>query len=65
MTRRTEACKEIRAALCWTTPEIVQLAKEHNDANIAKLPARFNFITASVWIMVKNLLNTSLKVVRL
>jgi len=30
----------IRAALCWT-PEIAKLAREHNNANILTLPARF------------------------
>lgn len=30
----------IRAALCWT-PEIGELARLHNDANICSLPARF------------------------
>jgi len=30
----------VRAALCWM-PEIVQLARQHNDANILALPARF------------------------
>jgi ribose 5-phosphate isomerase B len=30
----------IRAALCWT-PEIAELARLHNDANIVSLPARF------------------------
>jgi ribose 5-phosphate isomerase B len=30
----------IRAALCWSK-EIVALAREHNDANILSLPARF------------------------
>ena len=30
----------IRSALCWT-PEIAKLAREHNDANILTLPARF------------------------
>ncbi len=30
----------IRAALCWT-PELARLAREHNDANILVLPARF------------------------
>ncbi|MCF0178089.1 MAG: ribose 5-phosphate isomerase B [Bacteroidales bacterium] len=30
----------IRAALCWS-PEIASLAKEHNNANILVLPARF------------------------
>lgn len=32
--------KEIRSALCWK-PEIAQLARLHNDANIITLPARF------------------------
>lgn len=30
----------IRGALCWK-PEIAKLAREHNDANILTLPARF------------------------
>lgn len=30
----------IRAALCWS-PEIAALARQHNDANILTLPARF------------------------
>lgn len=30
----------IRAALCWNV-EIAQLARQHNDANILTLPARF------------------------
>lgn len=30
----------IRAAICWT-PELAALAKQHNDANILVLPARF------------------------
>lgn len=30
----------IRAALCWI-PEIAELARLHNDANICSLPARF------------------------
>lgn len=32
--------QEIRSALCWK-PEIAKLAREHNDANIVALPARF------------------------
>lgn len=32
--------QEIRCALCWTT-EIAHLARQHNDANIISLPARF------------------------
>lgn len=32
--------KGIRSALCWM-PEIAKLAREHNDANVIALPARF------------------------
>ena len=32
--------QNIRAALCWT-PEIAALARQHNDANVLCLPARF------------------------
>lgn len=49
--------QKIRAALCWTN-EIVQLAKEHNDANILSLPARFISLTQALE-MVKTFLNTS------
>ncbi len=31
---------KVRAALCWTK-EIVVLAREHNNANVLSLPARF------------------------
>lgn len=31
---------KIRAALCWNT-EIALLARQHNDANVCSLPARF------------------------
>lgn len=30
----------IRAALCWTV-ELARLAREHNDANVLVMPARF------------------------
>lgn len=30
----------VRAALCWT-PELAALARQHNDANVLSLPARF------------------------
>ncbi len=30
----------IRAALCWT-PELARLARQHNNANVLVLPARF------------------------
>lgn len=32
--------KSIRAAICWNK-EITKLARQHNDANIISLPARF------------------------
>ena len=32
--------KGIRSALCWM-PEIAELARQHNDANILTLPARY------------------------
>jgi len=32
--------KDIRAALCWNA-EITKLARQHNDANILVLPARY------------------------
>jgi ribose 5-phosphate isomerase B len=32
--------KGIRSALCWNN-EICKLAREHNDANILSLPARY------------------------
>lgn len=31
---------QIRAALCWA-PELAQLARSHNDANVLCIPARF------------------------
>jgi ribose 5-phosphate isomerase B len=32
--------QNVRSAICWK-PEIAALAKQHNDANICALPARF------------------------
>lgn len=37
----------IRAALCWTK-EIAALARQHNDANIISIPARFTSITQAL-----------------
>lgn len=31
---------QVRSALCWTT-EIAALARQHNDANVIAIPARF------------------------
>lgn len=46
----------IRAALCWTK-EIAALARQHNDANIISIPARFTSIQQAV-DMVETFLNT-------
>ena len=32
--------KDVRSALCWNT-EICKLAREHNNANVLAIPARF------------------------
>ncbi|WP_338409399.1 ribose 5-phosphate isomerase B [uncultured Flavobacterium sp.] len=47
----------IRAALCWTK-EIAELARQHNDANILSIPARYTSIPQAV-SMVEVFLNTS------
>lgn len=39
--------QNIRAALCWTA-EIVALSREHNNANVLCLPARFVTETAAL-----------------
>lgn len=48
--------QEIRAALCWNK-EIVSLAREHNNANILGLPARFVAIPQALE-MVRTFLDT-------
>ena len=35
--------KEVRAGLCWSK-EIVELIRQHNNANILCIPARFTSI---------------------
>mgnify|MGYP001814766931 CR=1 FL=1 len=47
---------KIRGALCWNK-EIVALAREHNDANILSLPARFIALQQALE-MVETFLNT-------
>lgn len=49
--------QNVRCALCWTK-EIVQLGREHNDANILSLPARFISLPQALE-MVKTFLNTN------
>ena len=46
----------IRAALCWTK-EISALARQHNNANIVSIPARFTSIQQAIEI-VDTFLNT-------
>lgn len=48
---------KVRAALCWTK-EITILARQHNDANILSIPARFVSIPQALE-MVDSFLNTS------
>tara|TARA_B100001059_G_C17664224_1_gene491052 strand:- start:401 stop:832 length:432 start_codon:yes stop_codon:yes gene_type:complete len=48
--------QQIRAGLCWTK-EIVQLIRQHNDANILCIPARFTSIPQAIK-MVETFLNT-------
>ncbi|CEN44251.1 ribose 5-phosphate isomerase B [Capnocytophaga canis] len=40
----------IRCALCWTK-EIAALARQHNDANVVSIPARFTAIEQAVEIV--------------
>ena len=47
---------KVRAALCWTK-EIAELARQHNDANIISIPARYTSIP-QVLQMVDTFLNS-------
>jgi len=47
----------IRCALCWTA-EIAELARQHNNANIISLPARFISVEEAKQ-MVETFLNTA------
>ena len=46
----------VRSALCWTK-EITQLARQHNNANILSIPARFTALQQALQ-MVDAFLNT-------
>lgn len=48
--------QDIRCALCWTV-EIAELARQHNDANIISIPARYTSIPQAV-AMVEAFLET-------
>lgn len=47
----------VRCALCWTK-EIVELARQHNDANVIAIPARYVAIPQAV-AMVETFLDTA------
>jgi ribose 5-phosphate isomerase B len=47
---------KVRAGVCWTQ-EIVSLSRQHNDANILCIPARYTSIPQAVK-MVQTFLNT-------
>ena len=48
---------QVRSALCWL-PEIAALARQHNDANVMALPARFLNLEQAENCL-RNFLNTS------
>ena len=48
--------QEIRAGLCWTK-EIVELIRQHNNANVLCIPARYTSIPQALQ-MVETFLNT-------
>ena len=48
--------QEVRAGLCWTK-EIVELIKQHNNANVLCIPARYTAIPQALQ-MVETFLNT-------
>lgn len=47
----------VRAALCWMK-EIASLARQHNDANVISIPARYTSIPQAVE-MVETFINTA------
>ncbi len=49
--------QNVRSALCWTK-EITALARQHNDANILSIPARFTALHQAIEI-VDTFLNTA------
>ncbi len=48
--------QKVRSALCWSK-EITELARQHNDANVLSIPARYTSKQQAVE-MVKTFLNT-------
>ena len=41
---------KVRSALCWTK-EISELAKQHNNANILSIPARYTSVQQAIQIV--------------
>ena len=48
--------KNVRAALCWQV-ELAKLARQHNDANIVSIPARF-ISQATAELIIESFLQT-------
>ena len=48
--------QKVRGALCWL-PEIASLARQHNNANIIAIPARF-LTTEEVKVIINAFFNT-------
>lgn len=48
--------QDVRCALCWTV-EIAELSRQHNDANVISIPARYTSIPQAV-AMVQAFLET-------
>lgn len=48
--------QNVRSALCWTK-EITALARQHNDANVLSIPARFTSLPLAIEI-IDTFLNT-------
>lgn len=42
--------KEVRAGICWTT-EITALTRQHNNANICCIPARYTAVQQAIQIV--------------
>tara|TARA_B100000902_G_scaffold394016_1_gene449455 strand:+ start:2871 stop:3299 length:429 start_codon:yes stop_codon:yes gene_type:complete len=50
MTMTANKHKDIRCGLCWL-PEIAELIKQHNNANVIALPARFISVNLAIEIV--------------
>jgi len=48
---------KVRAGLCWTK-EITELTRQHNDANVLSIPARYTSVQQAL-VMVETFLDTA------